>query len=286
MDGSENGKIGQLGQIVTWAVPGGTGLARLRDALEAAGLDPQMAADLHPRHLLRRALRDMKAGRVICQLRELGDGWVSFQLTKESAGSTAAVYTSEAVVRLELTTGRVEADVPAVRDRARELMDRHATNREAADLTRLLQRIYAAYTADLIPIRDQGGAYFVPDSHRALVDKTRVLLEGIGGKLRRFAVRLGCEDTAASVAESLTSYLSELIREFRESCATVTADSRVDVIERRAGKMTALKRRMESYRGLLGAYAEQIADELTTAERELLAHITSPRGVDCITSKG
>ena len=271
---------GQLGQIVAWRVPSSVSVDTLRAALAAARLDPDLAGELHPRYVLARALRDMKSGRVICKLKELTEHTVSFQLTLQQAGVTQVDYQREAVVALNLQSGVVTADDPGIEAKARELVKEHAAKRLTNDLTRLVQHVYDQHRADLIPIRDQGGAYFVPDQHRALVDQSRVFLSAIGGRLNSFAVRLGCSDTAESVAESMADYLQRLIVEFRESCADITMDSRRDVVNRRNERAAELRRRLECYRGILGAAATGIDTAIDTAEKELLAKIIAPVASD------
>ena len=267
---------GQLGQIVSWRVPTSVSVDTLRAALGAARLDPELAGDLHPRYVLARALRDMKSGRVICRLKQIDENTVSFQLTLQQAGATQVDYKREAVVTLDLHSGVVTADDPGIEAKARELVREHAAKRLTNDLTRLVQHVYDKHRADLIPIRDQGGAYFVPDLHKALVDQSRLFLLAIGGRLNSFAVRLGCSDTAESVAESMAEYLQRLIEEFRVSCADITMDSRRDVVNRRNERAAELRRRLECYRGLLGAAATGIDTAIETAEKELLAKIVAP----------
>lgn len=264
---------GQLGQIVTWRVPAQVSLADLRAALTAAGLDPDLAGDLHPQHVLSRALRDMRTGRVIAKLQRVDDDHVRFQITRQHVDAAGATYQREALVQLNIHTRAIVADDSDIERQARELVDEHAAKRLTNDVSRLIQRLYDSRRADLIAIREQGGAYFVPESHRALVDATRTLLAAIGGRLQSFAVRLGCADTAESVASALSDHLSAMVAELREQCAGLTADSRADVIARRTARIAELRRRLECYRGLLGAYTEQVGSAIDDTERSLLAAI-------------
>lgn len=270
MTDGTTGNNGTLGHIVAWRVPQTVALDALRSALQQAGLSEDLAGDLHPRHVLSRALRDMRQGRVICRFGKSADA-VHFQLTREAANGVGVDYAREAVVTLDLRTGVVSADDYAVQDRARALVAEHAAKRLTGDLTRLVQTVYESARADLIPIREQGGAYFVPAAHSALVDQSRVFLAAIGGRLNSFAVRLGCADTAQSVAESMAEYMAALIAEFRESCASVCADSRADVVVRRQERIADLRQRLECYRGLLAGSAEAIGEAIATAEGDLLA---------------
>lgn len=267
---------GQLGQIVTWRVPSKVSLDDLRNALTAAALDPDLAGDLHPQHVLSRALRDMKQGRVIAKLQRIDDDHVRFQITRQHVDGAGASYQREAMVQMNINTRAIVADDPAIEKQATELVNEHTAKRLTNDVSRLIQRVYDTHRADLIAIREQGGAYFVPDEHKALVDSTRTLLASIGGKLQSFAVRLGCADTAESVAGALADHLTAMVTELRESCAALNTDSRADVINRRTGRIAELRRRLDCYKGLLGAYTGSIDTAIADTEKELLARIAQP----------
>lgn len=267
---------GQLGQIVTWRVPSQVSVDDLRNALVAASLDSDLAGDLHPQHVLSRALRDMKAGRVIAKLQRVDDDHVRFQLTRQHIDAGGASYKREAMVQMNLTTRALVADDADIEKQARTLVDEHTAKRLTNDVSRLIQRVYDTHRADLIAIREQGGAYFVPDEHKALVDATRTLLASIGGKLQSFAVRLGCSDTAESVAGALADHLTAMVTELRESCAALNTDSRADVINRRTARIAELRRRLDCYKGLLGAYTGSIDAAISDTEKDLLSRIAQP----------
>jgi hypothetical protein len=260
---------GQLGTIVTWRVPSSVGLTQLRESLQKTGLGETLAADMHPRHALSRALREMKEGRVIRTLRREGD-LLYFQFTTEHFDAAEITYTKEAELTLNLETSCIECTVPEIAEHARKLLAEHLNKRLTSDLTRLVQRVYEAKRADLIPIREQGGAYFVPDMHRELVNQTRQLLDDIGGKLRTFDVRLGSADTSASVADSLSEYLTDLIREFRSSCENVNNETGKKSVEHRHEKIAELRRKLECYGGLLSTYSATINSQIEAAEKELM----------------
>ena len=266
---------GQLGNIVAWRMPNEVSLDDLRNALASAQLDPEMAGDLHPRYVLSRALRKMKKGHVIAKLQALDANKVSFQLTEQQVTGESAEYYKEGVVTMELDTWNLHSDNATIELQARDLVAAHTKKRLTGDLTKLVQRLYDGAKADLIPIREQGGAYFVPDEHTELVDKSRVLLHSIGGRLNSFAVRLGSEDTAASVADSMTEYLTGLIGEFKESCDKITSKSRDDAINNRMDRVAELKRKLECYRGILGAAADSIGAEIEASEAGLMAKLAA-----------
>jgi hypothetical protein len=265
---------GQLGTIVTWRVPSSVSLGKLRQALTDSGLGETLAADMHPRHALSRAFREMKERRIIRPLRREGD-LLYFQFTAEYFDESEITYSKEAELTLNLETAAVESTVEEIAERARILLAEHLGKRLTSDLTRLVQRIYESKRADLIPIREQGGAYFVPDMHRALVDSTRQLLDAIGGKLRSFDVRLGSSDTSASVADSLSDYLTDLIKEFRNSCEDINNETGKRSVEARHARIAELRRKLECYGGLLSTYSTVIDSQIAAAEAELMEKLLS-----------
>jgi len=264
---------GQLGWVVSWKVPPEVSITALRDALRLANLDSELAGDMTTQNALRRALRDMNESRVIRKLRVEGES-IYFQITHEDRQDTLIEYRKEAEVQLDQATGIVSCDVPELAEQARTLLHEHLAKRLTTDLTRLVQRIFDRKKADLVPIREQGGAYFVPDHCADLVEQSRTLLTAIGGKLRSFAVRLGCGDTKESVAEALTEYLADLVGRFRESIEGISAESRADVLVRRAEKIGELRQKLSTYRGLLSGYAESLSGDIDAADKQLMAAIT------------
>lgn len=266
---TETTNQGQLGTIVSWRVPSMVSLSALRDALVDAELSADLAGDMQTRNALKRGMRDMKQGRVIRQLRVEGE-LLYFQFTAEHFDELEITYDKEAELTLNLQTGEIKCDVQALAVQADQLMNEHLAKRLTSDMTRLVQRVYDANRADLIPIREAGGAYFVPDMHREIVVKTRKLLNAIGGKLLSFDVRLGSSDTSASVADSLSDYLSDLIGEFRESCEAITSESKSRSTDARKANLAELRQKLECYSGLLGGYASGIQAQIATADQELL----------------
>jgi hypothetical protein len=260
---------GQLGYIVSWRVPAEISVSDLRTALAAAGLPEALACDMALRNALSRALRNMSKNRVIRKLQQHGD-LLTFQMNQEQKQGNHIEFPHEADVTLNLQTGEITCDDDSIKTAAEQLMQEHLQKRITSDLTRLVQRVFDDRAGDLIPIRDQGGAYFVPDCHKDLVTSVRTLLKEIGGVMRSFAVRLGSADTSASVAESMMEYLQQLIEEFRASCENVTKATRADVKTRRTEYVGELRHKLELYSGLMAGYSQQVQAEIDAAEQQLL----------------
>jgi hypothetical protein len=262
---------GILGTIVTWKVPANVQYETLRLGLQKAKLDPELVRELAPYYALCRALADMRKGRVIRKLRT-EDKIVHFQLTKETVGDTEATYDKEAEVSLNTKTGELTCAHRMIKQKAEELIAIHTNKRKASDVSNLMFRIYKSNDSDLIAIREQGGAYFVPDSQKEMVEKTKILFSIIGGNFRQFEVRLGAADTAESVAESMADYFRELVEDFKFSINRV-AFTRGSVGENRMAQIAAMRQKLDLYRGLLRGHADHIADVIDGANKDLMRKI-------------
>jgi hypothetical protein len=217
----------------------------------------------------------MRHERIIRQFKRDGDSLV-FQFTREHLNSLQIEYSREAMLTLDLTTGVIRADDIVIQAEATRLAAEYSAKRLTSDLTRLIQRVFDRERAALVPIREQGGCYFVPETHAALVDQARTLLTEIGGDLRSFAVQLGDGQTNQSVAEAMTEYLIQRITEFRESCESLSADSPADVMTRQQERIGELRRHLDMYRGLLMGYASEIDTAIQQAEKDMLAKLIAP----------
>jgi hypothetical protein len=259
---------------VSWTPPKDVAIDKLREGLRKAGLSEKLAPDMSKRNALSRALQEMKKGRVIRELRK-EEKWLYFQLTAESISETEATYTKEAELKLDVETGAVFCIKDEIRIKAQASLNEHLHKRLARDVTSLVQRVYDDESADLIPIRDAGGAYFVPDLHADLVNKTKILLLEIDGKLNQWSVRLGHSDTDATLAESMSDYMIGLVKEFKESIDSLSSESRSDVKDRRQGRIREIRQKLECYRGIMAGFADKIGEEIDAADQELLTKLSA-----------
>jgi hypothetical protein len=249
----------------------------------AAAVPAELAGDLQPRHALARAMRDVVKSqpRLARKLPKDEFGRPRVQLTIESLNGQTLEYTREAVVTL-LDTGSVAVtetsggDAAVLASEVDRLLGEHLAQRMTGDLTRLVQRIVDAAGADLVPVREQGGAYFVPAGHD-VVDRLRLLLEGIGGRLQTFAVSIG-HGSDASIADTLSDYLLGQIRELKESVAELTPETRADVRQRRMTRAAELRQRLDAYRSLLSVSADRVSSELERVDTALVAAVAQAVG--------
>src|SRR4051812_15161982 len=179
-----------LGEIITWSCSGvSIKLTDLIEALRDAGLDEGVARELAPRHAFSRACKRLSEARIIRPIAEDATT-ITFQFTKESRASDSYEYTLETRLTLEKGTGKVSCDLAGLATLAQEELDRCIAARNGADVTRAIQRLFER-NADLFPIREKGGVYFVPDRHSAFVDRIDRFVKRLNGSLRRFPVPAG-----------------------------------------------------------------------------------------------
>ena len=128
-------------------------------------------------------------------------------------------------------------------------------------MTRAIQRLFER-DADLFPIRDKGGVYFVPERHADFVDKIDRLVKGLDGSLRRFPVPAGTPHGDRSVKESIAGGIASLIDEHRQAVEGFGSDTRADTLERAAERIRVTRHK-------LSAYAEYLGEERVRLERGL-----------------
>jgi hypothetical protein len=257
-----------LGEILTWSCAGlAIGHRDLVRALRDTGLDEALARALAPRHAFRRACRKLAQARIIRQVAEDGTT-IRFQLTAEHKEGARYCYDFETLLSLDKATGRVTCDLPALAALAQEHLDLCLQARTGGDVTRLVQRLFERQ-ADLFPIREAGGAYFVPQLHVGFVDRVQAFLGRINGRLYRFPVPAGTAEGDRSVKESVATGLAGLIAEHEAAVAGFGADTRPDTLERTAERIRLTRHKIEAYREYLAEERSRLEASLAEAAARL-----------------
>jgi hypothetical protein len=164
-----------LGEIITWNAAGIAISHRLLvEALRDRGLDETVARELAPRHAFTRACKKLAENRIIRQVDE-DEAVIRFQFTPERKAGDHFQYDLETMLSLEKASGRVSCDLPGLATLAQEALDECLGVRTGSDITRVIQRLFERQ-ADLFPIREQGGCYFVPAEYRGFVDRIAQLV--------------------------------------------------------------------------------------------------------------
>lgn len=266
--------IDRIGVIVSWKAPTEVSFHNLRDAITNAGLDASLARDMLPRHAFSRAATEMSEARIIKKVEESKDRLV-FQFTKEYLHSGEWQYAKEAVLSLNKKTGDVFSQDYTLANHAQLLVHKHIMRRTAADVSRIVQKVFEKYGGDLVPLRDQGGVYFVPDSCAWLVQAVESLLLAIGGGLRKFQLHGGDDSTDASVANAMADHVLALVKDFRDSCESITKESDQEVVVRRLNGLKDLRAKLTAYSTLLAYHSTNLETAMDDAEDALLAKLTA-----------
>lgn len=264
-----------VGFIVSWKVPATVQVKLLRDSLTAAGLDAgELAPDLKPLQLVART-----AG-FIAKLTSQPDArrlarpvnHTSRQITREEVVADDLTYTREASIKLDEHTHQVVCDEPTIAAMLPSTTSEVYDTRTASDVTRIIQAIVSACGSDLIPVREQGGAYFIPQG-QGIITQLHTVLDGIGGELTTFACTLG-HGSDESIANTITDYLLKQVGELQESIDELNeAGIRSDVKNRRLSRVADLRERVGAYATLIQAGGQQLKLALDKAEDSLLAKL-------------
>lgn len=262
-----------FGEIVSWKSPKECDYSLVMSSLTNNGLDASVARALLPRNAFIRGVRSMEDKRIIRKLKENPDSIVfQLNLIKKDPNGVGFEYPHETEIELEKDSGHINCSDQVLRAKVQTLLNLEMDRRTSGDITKIVQTLFQKAGGDLIPIREQGGAYFVPANMKDLVDKIRNFLGDIGGEVRRFG-GLNGEDTRESLAGAIGSHFESMIAEFRGTIETLSADSSEPVRERRAKTLSDLRTRLSSYRDLLKLSADEIDAQLEEAEREMFARL-------------
>jgi hypothetical protein len=257
-----------LGEVIAWTCPGtSVKFTSLLDALRSADLDESVARAMQPRHAFARACKKLSDSRIIRQVAE-DESNLTFQFTAESRSGDTFQYTLETLLRLDKQSGVVRCDLPGLATLAQEHLDRAMESRNGADVTRVIQRLFDRQ-ADLFPIRDQGGVYFVAERFGDFVDRVQKFVSEVGGRLARFPVPVGTPQGDRSVKQAVAEGLGEVIAEHRAAVNSFGEDTRESTIRRAAERVHATRFKLEAYADLLLEERGRLERELAEAARAL-----------------
>jgi len=261
--------VALLGEIITWSTAGVTiRHLDLVDALRGAGLDEAVARELAPRHAFTRACTKLADDRIIRQVGE-DAATITFQFTAEHRDGDRFQYDFETLLTLNKTTGQVGCSLPGLATLAQEELDRCIAVRTGGDVTRVVQKLFERQ-ADLFPIRDQGGAYFVPQDHVGFVDRVQGFVGRLGGQLHRFPIPTGTAHGDKAVKDTVAHGIAALIAEHEAAIAGFGEDTREATLTRMAERIRTTKHKVE-------AYACYLAEERSRLERALSQAATKLR---------
>ena len=246
-----------LGEIVSWDVQNvEVQYFHLVEALRDSGLDSSIARELLPRNAFARAAKKLTDERIIRRIDE--DGTIlRFQFTREEREGGELVYTKEAILSLDKETGNIVCDDKNLEARAKAAFDVAMLRRTSSDVTKTIQRLFTDKNSpglDLIPIRKQGGCYFVRREALQFVAKVNDFVDRLHGEFTRLPLASGFGTGEKKIAQSVSDKIIGLIGELDSVVEEFTPETS-DRLQRSAGD------RVKMIRQKVRSYAEYLQDE-------------------------
>lgn len=264
-----------LGEIITWNAKADASHTHksVVQALKDSDLDETVARELLPRFAFSRACKKLAEERIVNVLNEDSDT-MTFQFNRKELRGETWDFPLETKLQLNKTTGKITCQLPQLEGAAQKELDRCMEARTTADITKIVQTLFDR-KADLFPIRDQGGAYFVPKEHSDFVSKIEHFLHRLNGSILRFPVPAGTDSGNKAVQLSVGEALAKLIQEHDDEVKSFTINTRADTIEHRAEKIKATRVRIEAYANYLGDKQAELLAAVDSAKKELADKIAS-----------
>jgi hypothetical protein len=260
--------------VISWTCPAVTVKHRaVIDALRESGLDETVARELAPRHAFSRACKKLARERIIRQVCE-DESTITFQFTAEKREGDRFQYELETLLTLDKATGKVTCPLAGLATLAQEHLDDCIASRNGGDFTRIIQRLFERQ-ADLFPIRERGGVYFVPAEHVGFVDGVQTFLGKVNGRLARFPVPAGTPHGDASVKDAVACGIASLIEDHRAAIARFGEDTCPSTLERAAERIRLTRHKLECYSEYLAGERERLERDLSLASAELRKKVES-----------
>jgi len=259
----------QIGEIVSWVAPKSVHFSTLQAAMARCNLPSSLALDMRPSNAWRRAVHQLTENRVIRETYSDEDV-IKFQFTSEYLDINEFKYTKECDLELDKKSGIVTCTDYGIEQRAQHLINTEMQKRNANDVTRIVQKMFRQ-KSDLIPIRQQGGVYFVPESASDVTDRVDDFLREVGGSIQRFEIS-GDGKSGESVATSIRDAIYKMVDEAEESVTlldTITDEDSDKQRDKTFANIAAAQAKLDAYRDLLQDYTTDVEDALSQVRHGL-----------------
>ena len=270
-----------VGEIVTWDVGSAKGItySDVMNALSASGLDPDSASELSPRNAFSRACKELKKQRVIRKLDDQTDV-IKFQFTTENLHQNKFEYDYEASLELNKHTGIIYCPESVdLAQHAQDLLNEALVNRTAADVTRLVQKLFGK-NGDLFPINPHKGvAYFVPNQFKEFTSKIEQFMETLGGKIWRFPVPKGTSSGDSAVRDAVKNGIRQMIQDLVDTCNGWTDTTRDSTMHNRFKDFKMIEFKVNAYSQFLSYEREKIEHALELAKRRMVERVKEVKNI-------
>jgi hypothetical protein len=267
---AETAGLQLLGEVITWTTPnGGTTYVSMREALRAAGLDPDVAKVILPKNAFTRAARRLQDEGVFDAVPTTDpSAQLAFQLTGKSlvTSPTAAVgttqewnYAKRETVYLDPNAGTISAADKQLEAQVQAEINRAISHRTGNDVTQVLGRLFDGQLGSLVHL--DAGVYFVPTGHAPFLGQVDQFLRQVGGRLNRFPVPKGVAAGEKSIQEGVEAHFQKLIDNHETAIQEFGVDTRAGTLEGAAEKISHTRVLIESY----AQYLQDRKDDLLAA---------------------
>ncbi len=266
-------KTSLAGEVITWSSKTEQ-QHRHKDivaALMGAGLETKIARELLPRFAFSRAAKKLKESAVIDVVKD-SENYVKFQFTKRTMKDDEWTYSKDTELTLNKTTGDITCPRKDLEKTAQKLLDEAMEIRTTSDISKIVQRLFDK-NADLFPLRDQGGVYFVPVQFTEFTLKVHDFLEKLGGGIRRLPVPSGTQYGDKTIRDTVTDAMRAMLKEHLDAVGQFTLNTRKDTIQSAADKIKSTRVKIEAYANYLGEMKDMLLEEADTANQTLLDQI-------------
>lgn len=260
-----------LGEIITWSAGGDVTFTMIRDALKKAGMDETIARELCPRYAFSRACKEMEQGRIIRMLKDEPKTML-FQFTREALNEVAGLmeYNFETTLEINKKTGKTTCVDKSLEELADRLIQDKTEARTSSDVTNIVQRMFAKH-ADLFPVREKGGCYFVPKCYSDFVDSVENFLNSLGGHINRFPILAGTARGTQSVKTVVAQGLLAMVEDHRKAIERLGASTMDSTFESRLQSIDETRYKLEGYALFLGDQVNALYEAVDLAKQELTA---------------
>jgi len=268
-----------LGEIVTWSI--GNNGSRIDHTKITSALTTifdektakRVAKDFAPKSAFVRACRKMSKEKVINILDQNASS-VIFQFNRIERNAEQIDYGYEAKLTLDKHTGHIDCTDTALAERATGLLAHEMANRNAMDITTMVQKLMRE-NADLFSVRDQGGCYFVPQMHCDYVDKVEGFVKQIGGRMNRLPIADFTQRGKLAVKEIINLGLDDMVADHVKAVDKFDEDTRVSTMKRRAEIIKKTEFKLECYAEFLQERKEHIVKQIKEAKKLLSNKLAS-----------
>ena len=268
-----------LGEIITWNARSSGRIVYhdVRKALAANGFDEELCSELHPRSAFKRAAAQMQTDRQIDFVHD-NDVELVFQFTKkalhENNGKSEIEFAKECFVRVNKTSGEVTSKNKEIRERAQALLNEAMEARNTSDITKIVQGLFEK-NADLFPVRDQGGVYFVPNEFAEFTGRVESFLQALGGELNRWPIPAGTDSGDRAVSGAIADAMTRLIEEHTAAVEEFSLETRHSSIEQTAERIKQTRVKIEAYASYLSDKSAAMLEEVGKANAKLQKRVES-----------